>query len=368
MTQQSSKASERLKRLSPEIMDLWMERTLEEVQASNLQETLALRDSLPIYLSQLVDALSNTIDRTAARKKSDLSNSTRIGKQHGRERATAAEYTMDQMIFEYHILRQVICDVMEREEILSPVEREVIVCSIEQAVNDAATQFSDTLRDYQEHLSHALAHDLRNPLTTVKATVQVLGRQLTEQGQLDKISRIVQAANRIDNMIQELLDEGRVKANEKKLLEFEECDLDWLVRDISYELNISNNGRFQVQSTGKCIGHWNTNSLRRLIENLASNALKYGQEGKPITLSVTQDETVALFKIHNFGDPIPKEQHATLFQKYKRLNSADAKIGWGIGLTVVKNMVEAHEGTIEVESEEGKGTTFLIRLPKNLVL
>ncbi len=68
----SNKTSERLQRLCPKIMELWVERTLEEVKAANLQETLALRNSLPIYLTQLVDALSTTIDRTSARKKSDL--------------------------------------------------------------------------------------------------------------------------------------------------------------------------------------------------------------------------------------------------------------------------------------------------------
>lgn len=364
MKNKISKTSERLERLSPEIMDVWVERTLKEIKASNLQEKLALRNSLPIYLSQLVDALSNTIDRTAARRKSDLSDSTRIGKKHGRERATASEYTMDQMILEYHILRQVICDVMESEEILTPIEREVIVCSIEQAVNDAATQFSDTSRDFQDHLSHILAHDLRNPLTTVKASAQMLAKQLTEQGHLEKVSRIIQGADRIDEMIQQLLDESRIKANEKLNVEFKEFDLDWLVRDIAYELNISSNGRFKVQSSGKCIGSWNVNYLRRLIENLASNAIKYGEEDSPITISVSQDENTAFIKLHNFGNPIPKEQQSTLFQKFKRLSSAERKIGWGIGLSVVKSMVEAHMGTIEVESQEGKGTTFIITLLK----
>ncbi|HXH75947.1 MAG TPA: HAMP domain-containing sensor histidine kinase [Bacteriovoracaceae bacterium] len=360
---QVSKTSQRLERLSPEIMDVWVERTLKEVKAANLQETLALRNSLPIYLSQLVEALSITIDRTDARKLSDLSDSTRIGKKHGRERATASEYTMDQMILEYHILRQVICAIMEKEEILTPVEREVIVCSIEQAVNDAATQFSDTSRDFQDNVTHILAHDLRNPLTTLKTSAQMLAKQLTERGHLDKLSRIIKGADRIDEMIQQLLNESRINANEKKL-EFKECDLDWLVRDISYELNISANDRFLVQSSGKCIGSWNENCLRRIVENLASNAIKYGEEGTPISIIVSQDETTAFLKLHNQGNPIPKEQQLALFQKFTRLTSAERKIGWGIGLNVVKSMVEKHMGSIEVQSETGEGTTFIIKLPK----
>lgn len=359
--------SERLQRLSPQIMEQWQKRTLEEVKAANLQETLALRNSLPIYLSQLVDALSNTIDRTHARKKADLKDSTRIGKKHGMERAIASEYTMDQMILEYHILRQVICDVMEQEEALNPIEREVIVCSVEQAVNDAATQFSDTLRDYQDHLAHTLAHDLRNPLSTVKMSAQTLAKQLSgdNKAHLDKLNRIIHGTERIDRMIQELLDESRIKAIEKKPPEFKECDLDWLVRDIALELNISNGERFRVQSTGKCTGIWNEGFLRRLIENLATNAIKYGQEDALITFSIEQNPEEAILKIHNLGIPIPKEELPTLFEKFSRAKSAEKKVGWGIGLSVVKSMVEVHSGTIEVESEEGKGTVFIIKLPKN---
>lgn len=346
-------------------MDIWVERTLEEVRAANLQETLALKNSLPIYLSQLVDALSNSIDRTTARKKADLKDSTRIGKKHGRERATAHAYTMDQMILEYHILRQVICDVMEEEELLTPIEREVIVCSVEQAVNDAATQFSDTTRDFQDHLSHTLAHDLRNPLTTVKATAQLMKLLLTDPDHIKNISRIIKAADRIDDMIQELLDESRIKASDREDIEFKDCDLDWLVRDIAEEQNISHKGRFQVQSSGKCVGKWNENYLRRLTENLTTNAIKYGDDKKSVTLTVTQDSTEAVLKVHNFGNPIPENQHANLFTKFKRLSSSETKIGWGIGLAVVKGMVDAHNGTIQVESSQSTGTTFIIKLPKH---
>jgi len=361
----NNEASKRLKRLSHEIMHVWEERTLKEVKAANLQENLALRNSIPIYLSQLVDALSNTIDRTEARVNSDKSDSTRIGKKHGMERAIASDYTMDQMILEYHILRQVICDVMEKEVMLTPVEREVIVCSIEQAVNDAATQFSETLREFQDQLSHTLAHDLRNPLTTVKMSAQVLIKQLeNEKGQLDKLQRILKSVDRIDGMIQELLDQSRIKAGKEQTFELKECDLEWLVKDIAYELNISHSSRFQVVSSGKCLGLWNENRLRRAIENLATNAVKYGQEDSSITLCLEQTESLAILKVHNLGNPISQEDQSRLFQKFQRAKSAESKVGWGIGLTVVKSMIEGHKGSIEVESEEGTGTTFTIILPK----
>ena len=145
--------SKNLKLRIPEIMKMWEERVLVEIRAAYHQETIALRDSIPDYLLQLSTILSTKTDRSQARQKIELDESIRLGKKHGKERAGSINYTMDQMILEYHILRQVIFDVLENEIVVNPIEREVIVCSIEQAVNDAATQFSETLKDLQEQLS-----------------------------------------------------------------------------------------------------------------------------------------------------------------------------------------------------------------------
>ncbi len=356
--------AERLERLSSKIMDEWEKRTLDEVKAANLQETLALRNSLPIYLSQLADALSKTIDRTHARKAADKLDSTRIGKRHGRERAVAFEYTMDQMILEYHILRQTICDVMETEAPLTPVEREVIVCSIEQAVNDAATQFSDTLRDYQDQMAHTLAHDLRNPLSTLRASAQLMTKKTDDaKWSQERLARIIHSADRIDRMIQGLLDVSRIKAVDEYMTQFKECDLDWLLNDIASEMNVCNDDRFIVKSSGKCVGFWNEDSLRRVIENLATNAIKYGEANTSVIFSANQEGQEAILKVHNSGKAIPAEEQSTLFQKYKRASSAENKIGWGLGLAVVKEMVDIHKGTIGVESDSDKGTEFVIRLP-----
>jgi hypothetical protein len=126
--------SKRLEANIERIMTEWEKRTLSEIASANVEGKLALRDSLPEYLAQLAMALSKTIDRTEARKKFDKSESTRVGKKHGKERSRSISYTMDEMIFEYHILRQVLCDILEEEAPLTDGEHEIIICSIEQAV------------------------------------------------------------------------------------------------------------------------------------------------------------------------------------------------------------------------------------------
>jgi signal transduction histidine kinase len=361
----SNAASDRLKQNAERIMQMWEERARNEVSASMHHDSLVLQNSLPKYLNQLVDQLSTKIERTPARIEADKVESIRIGKQHGRERAGYADYSMTQLIFEYHILRQVIFQVLEEEASLGVRERDIIIDSIEQAVNDAATQFSQTLRDIQELFMVTLTHDLRGPVNVVKMGTQLILRRL-ERGDthVDVAVRIISAINRMDSMIQNLLDASRLRAGQSLKIEFEECDLDRLVRDVVEDLSFTYGERFVVVSDSNIRSYCSRKEIRRVIENLAINAVKYGTPSTPITLTLQQTETQINLTIHNEGNPIAPDAQSILFQQFRRTTSAEEQTGWGLGLFLVKSITEAHQGTIEVESEEGKGTSFIVKLPK----
>lgn len=362
----SNKTAERLQNNIDRILSIWEQRVNQEIAAAHHQETLALRNSLPEYLKQLVDALSNTIDRTDARMRSDKIASTRIGKRHGEDRAGSKHYTMDQLITEYHILRQVLCDVLEEEAPLTVVEREVIICSIEQAVNDAATEYSDILKSVKERISNTLAHDLRNPLTSTKISAELVLRKLApDDPSVSKMKMILKNMDRLDQMIVELLDANRLEAGQSMPLELKFCDLNEIIRQVIDELSLSYPDCFKVQTKGKCEGYWDENGLRRVVENLVTNAIKYGDENTSVTISLSQDKNSAELNVHNFGKAIPAEDIPILFEQYRRLKSTKDKTGWGLGLTMVKGMVDAHKGSIIVESENNKGTTFKIKFPKD---
>ena len=120
-----------------------------------------------------------------------------------------------------------------------------------------------------------------------------------------------------------------------------------------------------MESCGKCLGHWNASGLQRVIENLATNAAKYGSKNSSITISLTQDELSATLSVHNEGEHIPVKAQSILFQPYHRRKSSLNKTGWGLGLAMVKGMIDAHEGTIKIESAKEIGTKFIINIPKN---
>ena len=364
----SNEASDRLKQNAEKIMRMWEKRARDEVGASTHQNSLVLQDSLPLYLNQLVDQLSNRIVRTSARITADEVESTRIGKLHGHERAGYADYSMSQLIFEYQLLRQVIFQVLEEEAPLEVRDRDIIIGSIEQTVNDAATQFSETLRDIQELFMVTLTHDLRNPINVVKMGTQLILRRL-ERGDThtDVAARMLGAINRLDSMIQNLLDASRLRAGQSLKIEFEECDFLMLVQEVVEDLSFAYGERFVVVCDSDIRAFCSRKEIRRVIENLAINAVKYGAPNTPITLTLQQTETQISLTIHNEGDPIALDAQSILFQQFRRTISAEEQTGWGLGLFLAKNITEAHQGTLGVESAEGKGTSFIINLPKVLL-
>ncbi len=364
----SNQASDHLKQNVERIMQIWEKWARDEVGASMHQDSLVLQNSLPLYLNQLVDELSTMIDRTPARIASDEVESTRISKLHGQERAGYADYSMSQLIFEYQILRKVIFQVLEEEAPLGVRDRDIIIGSIEQAVNDSATQFSETLRDIQELFMVTLTHDLRSPINVVKMGTQLTLRRL-ERGDshVDVAARMLGAINRLDSMIQNLLDASRLRTGEGLKLKFEECDLDKLVRDVGEDLSFAYGERFVVVSDSDIRSYCSPKEIRRVIENLAINAVKYGATSTPITLTLQQTQTQISLTIHNEGEPITLDAQSILFQQFRRTISAEDQTGWGLGLFLAKSITEAHQGTIEVESTEGKGTSFIIKLPKVLL-
>jgi signal transduction histidine kinase len=345
-------------------MQMWEVRARNEVSASLHQDSLVLQDSLPLYLNQLVNELSTQVERKPAKIRATQAETTRIGKLHGHERAGYADYSIAQLIFEYHILRQVIFQVLEEEAPLGVRERDIIIDSIEQVVNDGATQFSETLQDIQELFMVTLTHDLRSPINVVKMGTQLILRRLDRgDAHVNVAARMISAIDRMDSMIQNLLDASRIRAGQSLKLEFEECYLDQLLQEVVEDLSFIHGERFVLVANSAIKSKCSRKQIQRVIENLAINAVKYGAPNTPITLTLQQTETQIELIVHNEGNPIAPEAQSILFQQFRRTVSAEEQTGWGLGLFLVKSIVEAHRGTVEVESSEDKGTSFIVKLP-----
>lgn len=229
-------------------------------------------------------------------------------------------------------------------------------------------------RALREQFVSALTHDLRTPLTAAKMSAEVGVRTLALDATTESIEkarrllrRIVDGIGRTETLIQDLLDTNRIKAGEPLAMDFEDVNLTDLVQECLDDLAAMHGKRFVLESSspGPVHGKCSPTGVRRMLENLCGNAVKYGQPDTPITVRLNERHGVVAIHVHNVGPAIPPEDHQALFEPFRRLAPAQesGQKGWGIGLTLVRGIAEAHGGRADVESAVDEGTTFSILLP-----
>jgi signal transduction histidine kinase len=220
-------------------------------------------------------------------------------------------------------------------------------------------------RDQRERFVAALTHDLRTPLTATRLSAQLLLKKLEGAGERIKLETIVKGMDRAERMIRDLLDASRVQSGEGLPLYPAHCRLDKIVAAAVKDLSVLHGARFHVANTlGEIEIYCDEDGIQRIIENLCSNAAKYGAAETPITITLEKAAGRAEISVHNEGNPIEVSELASIFKPYRRTGAAEAagQKGWGIGLALVKGITEAHGGTVTVLSESG-GTTFRVSLP-----
>ncbi len=222
-----------------------------------------------------------------------------------------------------------------------------------------------TERELRERFVTTLSHDLRTPLAAARMGADLLTEQLGDAAAIKLAKLIATNIDRADQMIVDLLDANRLQAGEPLDVELEHCELNEVTTEALEALAAIHGPRFKLRASDQLDGHWDRGGIRRVLENLCSNAIKYGALDKLVMVSLGRDRDFAVIEVHNEGAPISAVDQATLFTLHRRTESArtGGKKGWGIGLAVVRALAEAHGGSVEVESSGQLGTTFRVRLP-----
>ncbi|MBC7429282.1 MAG: HAMP domain-containing histidine kinase, partial [Bacteriovorax sp.] len=150
-------------------------------------------------------------------------------------------------------------------------------------------------------------------------------------------------------------------------LNIEECNLNEITQSSLDDLTSIHGDRFRLYSNEQINGYWDCTAIRRIVENLLGNAVKYGMPKALITIALRRKMESIEIAVHNEGNPIPLEDQTLLFRQFQRTESAQkgSQKGWGIGLTLVQGFAKAHGGNVLVRSEVGEGTTFIVELPKD---
>lgn len=220
-----------------------------------------------------------------------------------------------------------------------------------------------------------LSHELRTPLTTVSLLAETLGRDATAAGEAvpgrmrDRIDKIQVETGHLVQMVDELLDLSRIESG-KRIVLLDDVDLRRLAAETAERLRLfaERQGVTIVVETSDPVPpvRGDADRLGQVLVNLLHNAVKFSHDGGVVTVAVQRDGGRIVTSAADRGVGIPKAAQARIFERFYKVDRARLRGtagGTGLGLAIARNVIEQHGGTIWVESEEGRGSTFSFALP-----
>jgi signal transduction histidine kinase len=243
---------------------------------------------------------------------------------------------------------------------------------LEQALREALEEghrtqalLQEAVRTRDDFISIA-SHELRNPLHAIH--LQILGvvhaaqrQNLTPEWALTRLGRTSDSITRLGRLLDNLLDVSRITAG-RLALEVHEVDFSDIIRDV-VDRSREQIGAVPVTvDLDATVGRWDPLRLDQIVTNLLSNAIKYGG-GQPVTIRLRSDDGSAMLEVEDRGAGIDDVQRKRLFARFERGLASPAG-GFGLGLWITRQIVEAMHGTIAVSGAPGQGSVFSVMLPR----
>ncbi|MBV9791412.1 MAG: PAS domain-containing sensor histidine kinase [Chloroflexi bacterium] len=271
--------------------------------------------------------------------------------------------------------------VQQRDPAGNPLLNRTIVLSArdrrqyERELQQARKKAEEALDLRNQFLSLA-AHELKTPLTSIMGHIELFQRRTGKEHSLNErderaLRTIAEQAQRLNKMIASLLDISRIETGQLAV-EQVPIDLCALVNQVVDEVQSTLAGR-QIEllcPIQPLIIQGDELRLRQVFQNLIQNALKYSHPDVSIAVAIRQEQAEALIEVRDRGIGIPQTAVPQLFNRFYRADNVDQEnvSGLGIGLYVVKEIVELHSGSVTVTSTEGEGSTFTVCLPLDSTL
>jgi signal transduction histidine kinase/GAF domain-containing protein len=222
------------------------------------------------------------------------------------------------------------------------------------------------LADVKDHFLRVASHELRSPLTALRATTSLLEMDpaaVEDSGRRELLmSRIQRQVGRLTRLVEQLIDSVRLNATEPPL---ERTSIDLRAVCAEVVAALPDAARVKLEAPEPVAGSWDSPRLEQVLSNLLSNAARYSASETPIVVRLHRRENEAVLEVSDRGIGIPPEQIEQLFTPFFRASNApgQSKGGLGLGLHIAHEIVRRHGGTLTVESMLGQGSTFTVRLP-----
>mgnify|MGYP001186335434 FL=1 len=233
------------------------------------------------------------------------------------------------------------------------------------------TESTAALRARDELLA-SISHDFKAPLTTIRMQAQLLSRRVrsgrvpSPEDLLEQLGRIEQTTTEATALIDELLEVSRWEAGQPVELHREPTDLVALATRIvgAYQTRVEHDRLSLSSAEPTLVGRWDSRRIERVLGNLLDNALKFSDADGEVVVSVAREGNAAVLRVRDFGIGIPAAELPRVFDRFYRGSNVSTRThGTGIGLASAYQIVTQHGGSLDVESREGWGSTFIMRLP-----
>jgi signal transduction histidine kinase len=354
-----SPTSQRMLELRDEVLAQWSQSVRSDVEpAGSLKEPILL-DTMPAFYANLAEAISPGFPRADA-----ISGAT-IATEHGGERARLTNYNPQGIVAEYQLLRSALLGVMARHGVhLDTAQLQVINTSFEGAIRQSVTAYVVAVAALREQVISALMHDFRTPLGVVSMAAEVIRRSAESAKTKASAETILKNTQRMDKMLHALLDALAFVGTPRLALDLSGFDMLALAQEVAEQFEAQHGARFEVIGASSEV-LWSREDVKRALENLVGNAVKYGAPGTPITIRLARFDATLSVAVHNAGNPIAPAEIEDVFQVFARAQAAKQghQEGWGIGLAFVRQVAESHGGSCRVDSSLERGTTFFIDMP-----
>lgn len=360
-------AGEFIKKNNFYIIEEWEAKVRRKIPASSQTASMVLRNILPDLLGDigeiliLDEAIEDNLD------KNDYEEIINKSIDHGRHRATSSHYTVKQIIGEYTVLHQVITAELRKSDLYDSSIGTTLTYILEHSMSHSLSSFTQSIQAMREKLVGTLTHDLRNPISAAYLAIDMMNYKDGEEtfNKLRNLSK--KSLRRSIDLMEGMLDATRIKAGEGITLNFTRDNLINEIKQVIAEADEIYSNSIELDCTeSEILAVYDGTAIRRSLENLITNAVKYGERDQVVTVSIENKVERVTLNVHNKGNPIQTQDKERIFEFLNRTDREDSGPlqSWGMGLAFVKMAAEAHGGFVEVVSNPDLGTTFSIDFHK----
>lgn len=337
-----------------EITAAWQVRAIEALSLAAEDKPKLLND-LPSFIDELIVCL---------REGTEQGNHRGSARAHGRQRKHIG-LDIGGLAIEFSLITIAVLDLArEHSHEILPAELEVLLRTIAQGTEQSVTEYA-ALRDREiaeqaaRHYSF-VAHELRTPLHNARLATSLIEHEIGDpRAHLERVGR---ALDTVAGIVDDSLVSARIRVNPRP--RYEDIELATVVRDVFEAARLAADRR-RLELVAE-LEHDRIEADRRLLTsvliNLVANAIKFSHIGESITVRVSAVDDRVRFEVRDACGGMPEDLPGRLFQPYAQEGSD--RSGFGLGLMIVKQAIDAHGGTVRIDNSPGVGCCFIVELPR----